>query len=253
MANKYRDKDHKSKVSNKGFSGAESDEQSSKKKKKENFSEHIAKSRIRNLILENISVFVVLFILAFILILGLSVATQATRVSFTEERTEDYIQRTITIRDDLENNMDYVNDVYTEEKIRELLSMNDIYVYTNSLWDYTFEVNNFPVATDEITVEPDENGKIIIRLIEEKQQNPLPESIVNIGSVTRGDAGDSLDRHISVSSGDLQREIITEEYRTVFEYVWEDFDSGESVVFEISDQLCAKINNPFNYITFIAE
>lgn len=116
--------------------------------------------------------------------------------SAIDQRIE-FIERKNQISYDMDHNMKSVNDDYTEEKLRYMLSINDLYVFTNSLWEYSLTVNGTEITSDEIFVSP-ESGKIEIVLSETLNPVPIPVNIILYGSLTRGDKSDSPFNHINV-------------------------------------------------------
>jgi len=194
----------------------------------------------------------VVFILPAIFILFLAIGIPAQKV-LTGSATEQallYQQREEQIYFDLENNMDDVNDIYTEERLRFLLTTNDIYVYTNSLWDYSLTVNGTKVDNDEISIASD-NVDIKIILTESFTPKPLPDSILRYGSLARGDSNDSPLRHISVKNIAFETEVNSSENITnyILSIKKDDLPESEQFIIEISDQLSAKLNIPFEFIT----
>lgn len=186
--------------------------------------------------------------LAFIAILIFSILTQTVLLYASNYQNSTYKEQIIKLDDDYTNNMNKVNDKYTEERIRGILTINDIYIYTNSLWEYTFTANGRNILEDNITVDA-VASKLTIVFTEKRKANPLPKSLINIGSVTRGDTEDSIDRHISISDSRATKKLTTNEDSNVLEYVVTGVKSGDKINIEVSDQLGAKINNPFSRIT----
>jgi hypothetical protein len=185
--------------------------------------------------------------LGFIAILVFSILTQTVLLYASNYQNSTYKEQIVKLDDDYTNNMDKVNDKYTEERIRGILTINDIYIYTNSLWEYKFTANDKNILEDKITVDAI-GSKLTIVFTEKRKVNPLPKSLINIGSVTRGDTEDSIDRHISISDSRATKKLTTNDDSNVLEYVVTGVKSGDKINIEVSDQLGAKINNPFSRI-----
>lgn len=187
--------------------------------------------------------------LFFIAILVISVTVQIAILAGIESQKSKYIEEADSIHLNMQTRMDEVNDEYVTDKILKILSQNDLYVYTNSLWKYTLTVNGAPVDDMQIKADPDVSPMVII-LTEKGEDNPLPAKVRNVGTVTRGDKQDDMTRHISVKAGgsEISPNVSVEGLESVYEFTLDNISEGESVVITLSDQLGAKLGIPFNEI-----
>lgn len=202
----------------------------------------------------NLRRFMLLLPLVIIAMLVAAIIIQLTVLSAAGIQTRQYIDEADKLTADLNDRFDEVNDRYVAERVTALLGQNDLYVYTNSLWDYELTVNGVSVDDMEITVKAS-GGKVVVVLDEVRKDNPLPDAIVNVGSVTRGDAQDKMEMHIGVKSGAESGAgsgvvpVVTQDgLKKTYTFEVGGVSKGDRVVITISDQLGAKIGIPFNEV-----
>lgn len=198
-----------------------------------------------------ISAAIILTPLIFTVLLIIAIIIQLTLLSNTTIRKNQHLKETDKINEDLAYRMEEVNDEYVTKKIKRILNQNDLYVYTNSLWKYNITANDIALDDMEINVKA-KDSSVVILLTEKKLENPLPDEIINIGSVTRGDKQDKIQRHISVGTGEKENTITPDatqnETENIYKFTVKNVKAGDKVIVEISDQLGAKLNTPFNRI-----
>lgn len=237
---------------------SEDDTEKSDKKKGDSEKAEQSKESLSLLLKSNARLIFSTVPIAFIIALMFSLLTQTGLLHYSNSQLNGYQSQLVQLEDNYQNNMSLVNDKYTEEKIQKMLTANDIYIYTNSLWSYSLSANNEPFGDSmestipEISV-PALSGKVTIILTETQEANPLPASIINIGRVTQGSDEDSLEKHILVEGYNESRIITTEGNTTNIEFNIENVESGDKIPIVISDQLAEKLNTPFTTITVTVE
>ncbi len=156
----------------------------------EGYSDTVRKAKLRKSIIR--------FVLAVILILAIIAASAVLFVRiktyyFTSNQTEDYFARAGVIENEINNNLAERNDKFAAERLNAFFKFEDKKDFSSSLWSYTLLVNDVHVdlTTTVLTVKP--GDKISIK--EALAQTLLPNEFVIVGSLTQGDAGDSVDNH----------------------------------------------------------
>ncbi len=190
--------------------------------------------------------------LIFIGLLFAAIIIQLTVIASTNAEKTKYLQQTDTLERDMATRMDEVNDGYVLVRLSKILTQNDLYMYANSFWEYSLTVNGVPVDDEVVDVEA-EGQAVEIVLTEKRTENPLPDSIIMVGSVTRGDKTDKIERHILVtSSGTNIMPVVSEKHEGVitktYTYGISGAASGDKILMTLSDQLVAKVNMPFTEI-----
>jgi len=205
----------------------------------------------RIIILKNIKVILMMLPIVLVLILLGITKVQDLTASRIEIEKAGYLLSIESLIDDMENNLPEVNERYITAKINKILTEKEILAYTSLYWNYSLEANNIPITEDSMTIEP-VNSRIEIILTENKKFNPLPDSVMKIGSLSMGDDLDDLEKHIVFTDYEYEKIRIDQEDKTQIKYVFENVEKGQEINFIISFQLGSRIDNIFEYIKIVA-
>lgn len=228
------------------------------RRKKDSAARRTRGDKSRTMVLKKLEggfkVFLTLLPLIIIGFLLLAVIVQITLIETTKFQEKQYWEQKDELEYDFANRMDELNDEYVAERILKILNQSDLYIYTNSLWKYTFTVNDAEIKDFDVKVKG-KDGTVTVVLTEERTENTLPMQIINIGKFTRGDAQDKVERHLSVNNGpssssplvDMKEE--GDNYLKKYIFTIDNVKSGDKFLITISDQLGERIGLPFNEIT----
>lgn len=205
------------------------------------------KERFLKKIEENTKLIIVLIPVFIITILLLGLVSQTIVISSVKNQMIKLESNIKEVRIDKTTRFTEVNDKYCAERIKKVLLENDLYVYSNSFWKYELFINGKSVKSDIVYVDKSEKF-LKVELREIRKESSLPFSIINMGSVSRGDVGDSLESHIKIVNGEINSKVIRNELETTIIFEEKDISTKEKITFEISDQLASKLNILYTHI-----
>ena len=163
-------------------------------------------------------------------------------------QNKEYAANLKTIETDQKNNPQKIGDQYIADSLKKLFSQNDLILYANSLYSYQLQINDITVSGSKISV-PLANGTIKIVLTETKKKSNLPDTIVSLGSVTRGDKSDQLLSQISIRgykfSPSKSADGLTEQCICIIT----NLKKGDFFTIKLSDQLMQKLDINTNQLT----
>lgn len=206
------------------------------------------KDRLMKVIRGNARLIIALIPITFVVLMIIAILSQTIVIYSTNAQKLDYEKRTSELKLDLTTRIDSVNALYTEERVKNILTQDDLYVFTNTFWTYELLVNDVAVKEDAVTL-PASSGTVSITLRETRKASELPDTIIAIGSVTRGDKGDTLSSHIKLVGDTTQGTLKSEGFTTSYQFVKQNLKAGDKITIELSDQLGSKLNMPFAQIT----
>jgi len=233
---------NKSSSKNGGDSHGKDSQRRSKTGKKE-----LVKDRIMKAISGNARLIIAFVPITFIILLVIAILSQTIVIYTTNLQKSDFEKKTAEININLTTKIQEVNDKYTDERLKKLLTQDDLYVYTNAFWSYELTVNETLVKSDLVEL-PSSTSTVTITLREVKKPSNLPDSVISIGSVTRGDKGDTISSHIKLINDTTQGILLSKDGITTYQFVKQNLKSGNKIIIELSDQLGSKLKMPYTQI-----
>ncbi len=208
----------------------------------------IIKDHLLTIITINKRLIIAIIPIFIVIIMVVAILSQSALILTTKVQKANFEQKLNETILDMTSRFSQVNAKFIDERVRKILSQNDLYVYTNSFWKYELVANGTVVKNDKISIKA-LNGKVIIELLETHKPSELPDSIISTGSVTRGDEGDNLLNHIKIFQNNTKGDVIKKTNTTIVQFNKTSLKSGDKIIVEISDQLGSKLNLPYSQIT----
>src|ERR1035437_3612322 len=84
-------------------------------------------------------IFTMPLFMAFICVI---IVLQAFRYNDNVSQKNIYTQKIKALNNDLKNNMDKLNNKFTEDNLEKIFSINDLYTYANRFWVYELLINS---------------------------------------------------------------------------------------------------------------
>ncbi|MHB1454420.1 MAG: hypothetical protein ACYCYM_10770 [Saccharofermentanales bacterium] len=229
----------------------DSDEKDEASVKARNLRQDKIKARILETLHSRSRLIIAAIPVALIVLLIVSIATQLVVQTAVDIQKQRYLLHAQMLSDDLNLRLDAVNDDYVTARLMQILSQDDLYVYTSAFWRYTITVNGVPVSNASVIIEKS-SGTAFVALTETRRESVLPDAIIDIGSATRGDRGDSIGNHIKVIGTVAPMTVTTAGLTNTYAFTISGMKPGESFTIVLSDQLGARLGMPFTEIQVTA-
>ena len=149
-----------------------------------------------------------LILVATILLIAVSIFTVVFSIIRVENIKNNIVksQQKIEELNNINNNIDYYNEIYAYEKIFGNDSIYDTnyltYLLSNEKWTYTVKINNTPLTKDNYNELTDFQDGVHYIVILEEHLAPvyLPYNIAAKGSLCQGDEKDNIQDHFYIQN-----------------------------------------------------
>lgn len=154
-------------------------------------------------------------------------------------QTNDYIQKTIKTKNDLKKNLKKKNEEYIDERLRKIISIRELSLFSYNKWRYGLYVNNLLIKdTKSITISKDD--ELAIR--ETQKDSSLPGTTLILGSITTGDKYDKFSNYISIKGRDYAIIEETDGNTIVHGIELGQLKHGDTFIIILAPQLASRMN-----------
>lgn len=165
--------------------------------------------------------------------------------NYTEKQEELNAKLTATDAD-----LEKIFDKYYSEKLQKFMDQDDLMFLSQRQWNYALTMNGIGIGERTIYTE-EKNLKFILAEVQNVEKI-LPQDILKKGNVTGGDANDSLEAQVKVSSlAKYNKYNESEEQGTRICYEFKNLEPGTIITLKLSEALKYRLNLQENVIEII--
>jgi hypothetical protein len=141
-------------------------------------------------------------------------------------------------------------DQYYEEKIKKLMSEDELKKVARDQWQYSLTVNDNKFKEDYLYVTQKDFELILTE--EQKNEASLPQEVLNSGSLVYGDKSDKFYDHLMIESiVQYEEKIDSAGGITKVRYVFRDVKPGTIITLRLSEPLKERLKLPYPSLEII--